>query len=105
VIGSNFPPSKRIRSDADADSLSDSVDINGRLRGPGDRNVSSPAEKRFDFHHRPANASPVEQIARPWHGDGGEHSKDADRDDKLDDSERVSHGCLSFRQVSWLNSI
>jgi hypothetical protein len=71
VIGSNFAPSKRIDSDTDADRLSDGVDIDRRLRGPGNRNVSSPTEERLDLYNRPANASPVEQIAGPRHGDGG----------------------------------
>jgi len=105
VIGSDLSPSNRVESNTDADDLGDSVDIDRRLRGSGDRNVSSPAKKRFDLHDRPANANSVEQIARPWHGDGGEHAQDADRDGELYDRERVSHRCLSFRQVSWLDSI
>jgi hypothetical protein len=105
VVSSNFAAPKGVDSDADADSLSDGIDIDRRLRGPGDCNVSSPAEKRFDLHYRAANAGPVEEIAGPWHGDGGEHAQDADSDDELEDCERVSHSWLSFRRISWLNSI
>lgn len=105
MISSNFASPEGIDSDADADSLGDGVDIDRGLSGPGDRNVSSTAEKRFDLHYRAANAGPVEQVARPWHGDGGEHGQDADRDDELDDCERGSHRCQTFRRVSWLNSI
>ena len=105
MISSNFASPERVDSDADADSLSDGVDVDRRLRGPGDGNVSSPAEKRFDLHYRAANAGPVQQIARPWHGDGEEHAQDADSDDELDDCERGSHRCQTFRRVSGLNSI
>jgi hypothetical protein len=105
VIGSELSSSKRVGSNADTDGLLCCVDVDRRLFGSGNSNVPSRAEQRFDFHDCTANANPVKQIAAPWHGDGGKHSQDTDRDEELYDRERVSHRCSSFRQVSRLDSI
>jgi len=91
VILAYFPLPKRVDSNADVDRLIDGVDIDCRLRGPSDRNVSGTAEQRFDLQHRTANVDAVEQFADRWHGDGGDHAQNADRDSELDDGERVSH--------------
>jgi hypothetical protein len=105
VIGSDLSSSKRVGSNADTDGLRYRVDVDRRLGGSRDSNVSGAAEQRFDFHDCTANANPVEQIAGPWHGDGGKHSQDTNGDEKLYDRECVSHRCSSFRQVSRLDSI
>jgi hypothetical protein len=105
VIGSDLSSSKRVGPNADTHGLLHRVNFDRRLCGSGNRNMPGPAEQRFDFHDCTANANPVEQIAGPWHGDGGKHSQDTNRDEKLYDRERVSHRCSSFRQVSRLDSI
>jgi hypothetical protein len=105
VIRSDLPLSKCVDSDTDVYRLSDGVDVDRRLRGPRDRDVSSSAEKRFDLYDGAANADPVEQLAGPWRGDGGECAQDADRDDELGNRERVSHQCMSFRRANWFDSI
>jgi hypothetical protein len=105
MIRSDLTLSKRVGSNPDVERLSRCVDIDRRLRGPRDRDVSSAAESRFDLHNRAANVDPVEQFAGPWHGDGGQYAQNADRDGELDDGERASHQCLSFRRVNWLDSI
>jgi len=105
MIRSDLTLSKRVGSNTDVERPSRGVDIDRRLRGPRDRYVSSAAESRFDLHDRAANVDPVEQFAGPWHGDGGQYAQNADRDSELDDCERVSHQCPSFRRVNLLNSI
>jgi len=105
VIRSDFPPSKRVDSNAYVNRLSNGVDIDRCLSRSRDRNVPGAAESRFDLHDRSTNPDFVEQFPRPWHGDGGEYSQDADRDDELDDGESVPHQCPSFRRVNWLDSI
>jgi len=72
VILSNLSLPNRIQPDAYVDGSSDGVDIDGRLRGARNREMPRGAENRLDLHNRASNAHSVEQIARPWHGDGGE---------------------------------
>jgi len=78
VILSNVALPNRIWSDAYIDGSSDVIDIDRRLRGARDRDVPRGAENRLDLHHRASNSHSVEQIARPWHGDGGEYAQNAE---------------------------
>jgi hypothetical protein len=105
VIDSDLSASKRVGPDADRNHLGDGIDVHRGLCGPRYRRVAGAVEERFDLHDSTANPDPVEQIAGPWHGDGGEHAQDADDDDDLYDSERVSHRCVSFPLIGWLDSI
>jgi hypothetical protein len=105
MLGSDLTLSKRVDSYSDTDRLSDRIDLDRRLGGPGNRNVSSGGEKGLDLDNCTANPDSVEQFAGQWHSDGGEYAQDADSDRELDDGECVSLQCLSFRRVSWLDSI
>jgi hypothetical protein len=102
---SDLTLSKRVDSYSDVDRLSDGVDLNRRLAGSGNRNVPGGGEKRLDLYHGTTNLYSVEQFARQWHGDGGEYAQDGDSDRELYYGECVSCQCLSFRRVSWLDSI
>jgi len=97
--------SKRVGSYGDVNRLGQSVDLDRRLAGSGNRNVSGGGEKGLDLYHGTANTHSVEQFARHWHGDGGEYAQDTDSDRELDYGECVSCQCLSFHRVSWLHSI
>jgi len=103
MVGSDLSSPKRVGPDANTDYLLYRVDVDRRLSGSSNRNVPGPAEQRFDFYDGTTNANAVEQIAGPWHGDGGKHRQYTDRDEELYDRERVSHRCSSFRQVSRLD--
>jgi hypothetical protein len=105
VINSDLSTSNRVGAYANGNHLGDGVDVHRGLRGPRDRCVPGAVEERFDLQHCTANPYPVEQIAGPWHGDGCEQAQDADDDDELYDSERVSHRCVSFPLIGWLDSI
>jgi hypothetical protein len=105
MLGSNLTLSKRVLSYSDVDRLGNSVHLDRRLAGSGNRDVSSGRKKRLDLNHCAANPHSVEQFARQWHGDGGEYAQDADSDRELDYGECVSYQCLSFRRVSWSHSI
>jgi hypothetical protein len=105
MLCSDLTLSKRVASYSDVDRLSQGVDLDRRLAGSGNRNVSGGGEKRLDLYHGTANTHSVEQFARQWHGDGGEYAQDGDSDRELDYGECVSCQCLSFRRVSWLDSI
>jgi hypothetical protein len=104
MLYSDLTLSKRVDSYCEIDRLSDGVDLDRRLAGSGDRNVSSGGEKGLDLDHCTANPDPVEQFASQRHSDGGEYAQDADSDRELYDGECVSYQCLSFRRVS-LDSI
>jgi hypothetical protein len=95
MLRSDLTLSKRVGSYGDVDRLSDCVDLDRRLTGSGNRDVSSGGEKGLDLDHRAANPDPVEQFARQWHSDGGEYAQDTDSDCELDDGECVSYQCLS----------
>jgi hypothetical protein len=105
MLGSNLTLSKRVGSYSDIDRLGNSVHLDRRLAGFGNRNVSGGREKGLDLNHGAANPHSVEQFTRQWHGDGGKYAQDADSDRELDYGECVSYQCLSFRRVSWLHSI
>jgi hypothetical protein len=105
MVCSDRTLSKRVGSYGDVDRLSRSVDLDRRLAGFSNRNVSGSGEERLNLYHRTPNPHSVEQFACQWHGDGGEYAQDADSDGELDDGECVSYQFLSFRRVSWLDSI
>ena len=105
MFRSDLALSKRVGSYGDVDRLSYRVDLDRRLAGSGNGNVSGGGEKRLDLYHGTPNPHSVEQVPRQWHGDGGEYAQDGDSDRQLYYGECVSCQCLSFRRVSWLDSI
>jgi hypothetical protein len=86
--------SKRVCSYGDVNRLGYGVDLDRRLAGSGNRNVSGGGEKGLDLYNGTANTHSIEQFARQWHGDGGEYAQDADSDRELDYGECASCQCL-----------
>jgi hypothetical protein len=74
MLCSDLTLSKRVGSYRDVDRLGHGVDLDRRLPGSGDRNVSGGGEKRLDLNHGTANPHSIEQFTRQWHGDGGEYA-------------------------------
>lgn len=72
MLCSDFSLSKSVGPCSDVNRLSHGVDLDRRLAGSGNRNVSGGGEKRLDLYHGTVNPHSVEQFARQWHGDGGE---------------------------------
>jgi hypothetical protein len=72
MLCSDFTLSKRVDSHCYVDRLSHGVDLDRRLVGSGNRDVSGGGEKGLDLYDSAANPHSVEQFARQWHGDGGE---------------------------------
>jgi hypothetical protein len=71
MLCSDLALSKRVGSYGDVDRLGHGVELDRRLTGSGNRNVSGGGENRLDLDHGAANLHSVEHFARQWHGDGG----------------------------------
>jgi len=94
VICSDLLLSDGVAANAHVNCLGDRVDIDSCLRGARYCDVSSTAENRFYLQYRATHLDSVEQFTGPWHGDGGQHAQNAERDSDLDYRERVSHPTL-----------
>jgi hypothetical protein len=89
VIRADLSLAQRASLGAHVNRPGSSVDIHRRLRPAGDRNVSGGAEERFDLDYRAAHVNSIQKSSRPGDGDGREYAQNAERDGKLDQSERM----------------
>src|SRR5712671_2677355 len=67
MLCSDLTLSKRVDSYSYVHRLSHGVDLDRRLAGSGNRDVSGGREKGLDLDHGAANTHSVEQFAGPWH--------------------------------------
>jgi hypothetical protein len=105
VSRANPVPAERISTECYVDCIGGAVDLYGSKRGARDGNVPRAAERGLDIHNGAANMDSVEEFRSLWHDDGGQCSKDADGNRKLEERERTAREFLTYRRVTHRDSI
>jgi len=90
VLGADIAVAYCVSADAQIDGVTSGVYVDARLRRPRDSQVSGTAEHHLDVHYRALDVDSVEEFRRLWHGDGGQHTDDAQRNGELDYRERAA---------------
>lgn len=103
MISADVLLSQRVAPGADTDYSSGGVDLNGCLRRARDGQMPGGAEERLNLYHSAVDVDAVQDPPSDGEGYGREYAQNAERDGELENGKGVPH--VSFRRVSWLDSI